>query len=216
MTAAKIVQWFSPFGLALTVLGNAEGILKLSDWANLLVRKWNDIILFCWSHVFQWFSLAISQIAAQLLTVFVIVFVPACFTWLRYGNWTVYDDAERTTLSAGSKAQGYFVPAILLIAIPAYTFLIAPDALNWLRGPDCPWEWGRVCINPDFALFGNRWLGALAIFLVYFGAIFILIAIGHPRRVFRHLMYGLIIAGAILALSELSKLGISVPDAKNI
>lgn len=216
MKFALIARWLSPLGLSLTVLGNAEGLFKLADWANLLVRKWEVLINAFWSAALFWLPFTLSPVAAQLLTIYLLLFIPALVSRLRHGPWTTFVDAEKKTLSPDSKAQGYYVPAILLIAIPAYVAIVAPDVLTWMRGPDCPWEWGRVCVNPAFNVFGIRWLDILIFLTLYVAAIIVVITLGHPKRVFGHLMYGLLIAVVVIALSELSKLGIAVPNPSEI
>src|SRR5262249_33549706 len=50
----ELLTWFGIIGGALTLFGNLDAVLKLADWARLLVQHWKEWTHAFWVWVFGW------------------------------------------------------------------------------------------------------------------------------------------------------------------
>ena len=53
----ELLTWFGIIGGALTLFGNLDGVLKLADWARLLVQHWKEWTHAFWLWAFSWLGI---------------------------------------------------------------------------------------------------------------------------------------------------------------
>jgi hypothetical protein len=55
--SSEILTWFGRVGGALTLFGSLDAVLKLADWARLLVQNWKEWTHGFWLWAFRWLGI---------------------------------------------------------------------------------------------------------------------------------------------------------------
>ena len=202
--------WFSGIALALTILGNAKGLIELADWAELIVSIWQNLIHQFWLYVFLPFSLDVPLYIAQILTLAAVLYSPAIVSRIRYGEWEfVRPDGY---LIDESVKQNYYVPIIAFLLIPAYFYLFMPEVIRPIFN-ECilGMEIGKWCENENIEIYGSKILGISAISVILTSIYISLFSIGHPRVIFWSLFNGLIFCMIVFFIERNVEVSVSNP-----
>jgi hypothetical protein len=247
----EILTWLGIGGGALTLFGNLDAVLKLADWARLLVHNWKEWTHAFWLWAFGWLGIHLSRewtpvlsflLFGSLLTIGQAVqfkktaknqliedkYQGKSFelrTALRVGIYTLISTIVWTAVVMGilvvySLITGKYplreTPALnaLILSCPPLVILVIRFARNRLNA--CV----SICLMIVFWMiitqtqFQTYRENALAAILMIWVLPLILLSVAPAKAVSRRLIFLAIGLILLIALNEVSKLGLDVTAPK--
>ncbi len=225
---ATLLSWFGIVGGALTVVGNLQTAFSLSNWAKWLATHWQS-----WMMTFWGGYLGLSHVTAD--TGFIRVDAPFIFSLALIAlgsHFTQGSDPEvpirRKLLSliAGSAVLAAWYAVMIYLGqhgveIDIWFFFVMDWLVIFLMISHWPYQFALLSASAAIILLvlmiiANNGLAEGTIYelaaevalMVILGAFVIFVA--RPSAFTRQLLFVLFLIGVILAVSEMSKLGISL------
>jgi hypothetical protein len=116
----ELLTWFGIVGGALTLFGNLGTVLKLADWARLLVQNWREWTHAFWVWVFGWLGIHLppywTPVLSFLLFGSLLIRDQIVKSAKMVGNRSIADTHQRKSLQlAGRQAMRVILSLFLLV-----------------------------------------------------------------------------------------------------
>lgn len=199
-----LFSWVGVFGGALTLFSNLEAVLKLADWANVLVTNWKAWTHEFWKWLLGWVGIRIPPELVAPLTFGCFVVLMAIS--VKFATMRRRGPSSRDIIYASSgplERLARISTQVILFAIVAACFLGNPFVAN-----------GTNSITLNIAIIVILAVAAsIAAMLVRYS-----FSMGDQiwwsATLTTRLLHTVAVLGALIALNEISKLGIDISPAK--
>ena len=149
----ELLTWFGIVGGALTLFGNLDAVLKLADWARVLVQQWKGWTHAFWVWVFGWLGIHLAPYWTPVLSFLLFGALLAIGQAFKFNRTTKDQFVDRYDYRSFQLASWRtFVCIILLIASLAPVIVGVVD-YAFTNGAILSWEKARF--SSDVILFAN-------------------------------------------------------------